>query len=315
MKTLVICIIWGGLSLSVVGCSSTASFEIRHAVKAVHLINSHPDSALTMLESIDDSLIERALFSQEEFVAICYYKAAGLIKRHQYEQAEKWLDKVLVEYTNDQESKHHYVLNKSLAQLQAVENWGRKEVEDSLRLDLVRQLMAVQNTQKRQFTLSEYELQLLNQPFYPVIVLFVFVALLIVFWYDRKEQRINSLFHSLESNELQNKQLRNQMCHIQNLSREQLGVGRRIYEKVRQGGSMRNISVADEQYFIDFYAFVEPESFTQLIAPYKKLSLRHTTYLILVNMGFNDYDIQQILFVQRSTIRNYRLRIKRSRIC
>ena len=35
------------------------------------------------------------------------------------------------------------------------------------------------------------------------------------------------------------------------------------------------------------------------------------TYLILVEMGFNDKDICRILYVKDSTVRNYRMRISK----
>ena len=77
---------------------------------------------------------------------------------------------------------------------------------------------------------------------------------------------------------------------------------------------MKNISVDDEQSFIYYYAFTFPKQYAAIVTSYSKLSLRHTTYLILKEMGFSDTRIQDILFVSDSTIRNYRFRSSKNRI-
>lgn len=305
--------IFGGVPLLLMGCLHLPSPNVKRVVDAQRLMATHPDSAIALLEAIEDSTISEMRLPQYQYMTICHYKAAGFVKKRQYVEAEKWLDKALNVETFDENWKQSCVFHKSLTQLESVEKWGTESIADSLRSALVVQLTDIPKSVPKEPRASEYEQKLINHPYYPVVILFISISLLVVIWYDRKERRINSLHDSLEDNEQQNEQLRDQIHHMQSLSREQLGTGRSIYENVRQGGTMKNISVADEQCFVDYYAFAEPESFTQLTAPYKNLSLRHTTYLILCKMGFDDTDIQRILFVQRSTIRNYRLRIKKNR--
>ena len=94
---------------------------------------------------------------------------------------------------------------------------------------------------------------------------------------------------------------------------EQFGYGKQLYEQVVNGGLLKNISIAQEQNFIDYYALAFPSEYSFLTSPYTNLSLRHTTYLILKNMGYTDSDIQNILYVKASTIRNYRLRINKNK--
>lgn len=304
--------IFGGVPLLIMGCLHVPSPDVRHVVDAQRLMSTHPDSAIVLLETIDDSIICEMRIPQFQYKTICHYKAAGFVIKHQYAEAEKWLDKALNMESFDERWKQSYVFHRLLIQLEAVEKWGTDSIADSLRSALVLQMTDIPKSVPKDFGASEYEQRFINHPYYPIIVLLVTIVLLVVIWYDRKERRINTLHDSLENNEQQNEQLRDQIHHMQSLSREQLGIGRSVYENVRQGGTMKNISVADEQCFIDYYAFIEPKSFSQLMAPYKNLSLRHTTYLILCKMGYNDTDIQRILFVQRSTIRNYRLRIKKN---
>lgn len=304
-------IFFGILSLLMIGCNSATSSDVRQIVKVLHLIEAKPDSAVVLLALVEDSVIDETQLTDEQFVTICHFKAASLVVKHQTEQAEKWLGK---SYSKSfgKTREETCTLYKSLVQLEAVERWGDDGIADSLRYVLVRQLTDVPKSAKETFTLSESELKLINHPFYPIFVFLTFIALLILIWYDRSKRSITNLYNALENNEQQKEQLRNQINHIQAVSREQLGVGHAIYEKVRQGGTMKNISIAEERCFVDYYAFAEPMVFSQLTKPYKNLSLRHTTYLILSEIGYNDAEIQRILFVQPSTIRNYRLRIKRS---
>lgn len=100
---------------------------------------------------------------------------------------------------------------------------------------------------------------------------------------------------------------------MKNSTSEKLGIGKQFYEAVTSGGTMKNISIENEHCFVDYYAFLFPEEYATITRPYNNLSLRHTTYLILLQMGFNDADIKTILFVKPSTIRNYRLRISKTK--
>lgn len=104
-----------------------------------------------------------------------------------------------------------------------------------------------------------------------------------------------------------------QLNELKNVTKEKLGRGKSIYDNVKNGGNMKNISIEDEQCFIDFYAFNFPNEFSNITRDYSSLSLRHTTYLILIGMGFSDSEVQNILFVKDSTIRNYRLRMNKKR--
>ena len=94
---------------------------------------------------------------------------------------------------------------------------------------------------------------------------------------------------------------------------ERLGKGKKIMDHILNGGLIKNISIQDEQCFIDYYAFSNPERYNIITRDYSSLSLRHTTYLVLVELGYSDTDIQKILFVKDSTIRNYRSRMNKKR--
>lgn len=106
---------------------------------------------------------------------------------------------------------------------------------------------------------------------------------------------------------------KNQLNILQKNTNIRLGRGKIIMENILKGGQLKNISIEDEQCFVDYYAFTNPEKFSSITKEYKALSLRHATYLILVDLNFSDSDIQRILFVKDSTIRNYRSRMKKKK--
>lgn len=123
---------------------------------------------------------------------------------------------------------------------------------------------------------------------------------------------ITALQNSIQISEKEKHQLHEQLTQNQQMRSEHIGKGKIIFDQVMAGGTMKNISIADEQCFVDYYAFAHASAYQQLTAAYHALSLRHTTYLILCQMGFSNPQIAHILFVQPSTLRNYRLRIKRN---
>lgn len=129
---------------------------------------------------------------------------------------------------------------------------------------------------------------------------------------ERQTATITQLNNTIRQGEQEKEWLRKQAAHTLQGKYDELGRGKHIYESVLAGGQMKNISMEDEQNFVDYYAFSHPDDYNQLISSYSSLSLRHTTFVILRQLEFSDTEIQRILFVQPSTIRNYRLRIKRN---
>ncbi len=163
-------------------------------------------------------------------------------------------------------------------------------------------------------------------PHLPWVIALLTICIAALCIYDRRRQLYNAkkdeierqtatimqLNESIRQGEQEKEWLRKQATHTLQGKYDELGRGRHIYESVMAGGQMKNISAEDEQSFVDFYAFSHPDDYNRLISSYPSLSLRHTTFIILRQLGFRDSEIQRILFVQPSTIRNYRLRIRRN---
>ena len=155
------------------------------------------------------------------------------------------------------------------------------------------------------------EYKLFNSKYYYYIIFFVSAILFFCVYRHYKSSVINNLNLKMIRNENEMMNLSKQVKIYQKNTFHHLGIGKKIFESIKEGGTMKNISIENEQNFIDYYAFRFPQDYTDIISNYKSLSLRHTSYLILKKMNFLDKDIKRILFVQDSTIRNYRLRIKR----
>ena len=104
--------------------------------------------------------------------------------------------------------------------------------------------------------------------------------------------------------------LKEQIERFKESSAQRLGRGKTIYEAIVNDEKIHELTRAREQDFIDYYAYTFDKQFHALILPYQKLTLRHTTYLVMQQMGLDDRKIAEILNVTDSTIRNYRHRLK-----
>lgn len=177
-------------------------------------------------------------------------------------------------------------------------------------------------------SITHTENKIFHHPFYYLIILFLLSILLLFVFYQHKYETyqdeldnkklllsntIKQLDQQIKHDENEKNKLKEQLCNLQTITTQNLGIGKQIYQTIMNGGNIKSISIRDEQCFIDYYAFSWPQQYANLIAPFSKLSLRHTTYLILVQLGFRDKDIQHILFIKEATIRNYRLRMNKNK--
>ena len=88
-----------------------------------------------------------------------------------------------------------------------------------------------------------------------------------------------------------------------------LGRGKELYGKAERGEPFARFQSADEQSFIDYYAFSNSERFARLMMVYGTPTRRLATYLILRDMGKNSAEIKRILSVSSATIRSYKYRL------
>ena len=242
-------------------------------MEARRLMYQYPDSALKLFLQVPDSTFSAVGMEDAELQTIYVFCADLLLEQGHPQEAKRWLDKVV--------------------------DGQRKEYQQ--RLDEKRG--ALYRTSG-----SPY-----SHPVYWGMLVVLAGLLAGVLIYERKERQVKDLHSSVQNQSEEISLLTDQIHHLRNTTNEQLGRGRQWMERLEQGEPLKNISIEDEQCFVDYYAFVHPEDFQRIIQPFRNLSLRHTTYLILSEMGYTDKDIQRILLVKSSTIRNYRLRMNRNR--
>ena len=124
------------------------------------------------------------------------------------------------------------------------------------------------------------------------------------------EQKIELLQSTGKDYEHEVRLLKEQIGRLKETSAQKLGTGKSIYEAIVKDERIHELTRAREQDFIDYYAYTFSKQFHALILPYQKLTLRHTTYLVMQQMGLDDRKIAELLNVTDSTIRNYRHRLR-----
>ncbi len=233
------------------------------------------------------------------------------MSRNDYAKAEALLNNKLVFDVETQRTEYVKMTTHFTSKLAILKAYSKDhhEKRDSLKEEL---LAALLNTGKSINHLEHVdkpfvENWLINHTLYwPLfIVLCLFLTAILAVQYKMRHTK------RLQHFEAEIKHLNRQAERMQQHTSEQLGKGHQIYDGIINGGDMKNISIADEQCLVDYYAFAFPKEYATLTSPFTNLSLRHTTYLILSNMGFTDAQIKDILFVKGSTIRSYKLRINK----
>lgn len=155
------------------------------------------------------------------------------------------------------------------------------------------------------------------------------IALLIIIYFIRKNKEYREIIdHGIEQIYLKECKIKELMSkgdaygqEVKVLQEElnkqreatalRLGEGKKVYDGILNGEKIANFTKEREQSFIDYYAFTHGIAFHEILSHYKSLTLRHTTYLVLKDMGREDKEIGELLRVTDSTIRNYRHRIGR----
>ena len=313
--------------------TSLGSFRL---LKVEKLLMEDSTKAISMLKVIPESVFqERAFFKIHSHNCIAnayYYKTLGQIEDRNLDEAQKlflhFVDHCML--ANQQQSNSNYKPDSLSSQkLRFLQSIFLADASDDSTISALKQQLTCFKTNVNPLFLSpralSTEYQLLHHPLYWPLLLLVIVATLCVAFYQKKEkethnhlkeeerlrERIAHLESQSDSNSSKLEKMNHQLAQLQEANLLRIGKGKQYYDNVKTGGTMKNISIDDEQCFIDFYAYTFPQEYHKLSAAYSSLTLRHTTFLILSEMGFSDKDICRILFVKDSTIRNYRLRIKK----
>ena len=267
------CVFLIGIICLSCACSKRIDDDYMTIQKVKRLMYTQPDSATALLEKIPNAVFDSLEMSEEDYEDLCLFRADQSLRRQRYDEALCWLNRVIT------------IKRKNSEQEQAL-------------MDRMNRKVPVETF------LTPYYIGVLG-----VLLVLLWSAIL----YDRKSGRMVSLSSSMDAKENEITFLSHQLRRVQECTNEHLGCGKKWYDRLLQGGTMKNISIEEEQHFVDYYSVAFPDRFERITSPYRLLSLRHTTYQILSDMGFSDKEIMRILFVKASTIRNYRLRMNKNK--
>ena len=91
----------------------------------------------------------------------------------------------------------------------------------------------------------------------------------------------------------------------------ELQKGNTIYETIKNKKPIVHYSDEDLNSLIDFYKIINIKVFSSWLERYAPLSVRQYVFLILEDLGYDDYDIADVLGVSDTTVRSTRSRIKK----
>ena len=301
--------------LVLTACTGRRDQNMMLMKRAERQMKTDAQSAMHIIDSIPDTILSKG-FVPEYHNSRCmqvfrYNKAAISLKEGKWGDAKDWLRLIIVQEESTNGKRQAIDFFEKLVLLMNKPKDAVNE-KDSLKNSLISQLLStdgsIQHTAAYDYS-SAIKEATIHSPIYWSAIIFLIICLSLLLFIQQKENKAKAI--SLYQDKIT--QLNKDAERMKNSTSEKLGIGKQIYEAVTSGGTMKNISIENEHCFVDYYAFLFPEEYATITRPYNNLSLRHTTYLILLQMGFNDADIKTILFVKPSTIRNYRLRISKTK--
>lgn len=299
--------------LVLLACTTSQNKNDLLMKRAERLMRTDTYSAMDIVDSIPNSLLYQNVIpnwhNKRCLQVFRYNKAAICVQEEKWEAAKDWMCLIIMQDDSNEGKKQAIDLFEKLVLLS---NHPKEndDIKDSLKNLLVSQLLS-NDTCIKHYYASDYSSAIkettIQSPLYWTSIILLVICISLLLFKQQKENKAKDLFQyqSLIM------QLNKNAERMRESTSEKLGIGKQIYDTVKSGGTMKNISIEYENYFIDYFAFLFPYEYATITQAYTNLSLRHTTYLILRQMGFNDTDIKTILFVRPSTIRNYRLRIAR----
>ena len=277
-------------------------YMVENPYKAMEIIDKIPDSVLSNQSQL-------GWHHGQCITTARYYKAAKDIECNDIVGACYWLRLVIVNDKNNENIRETFELYDTLNIL--ISNQFSNTQDIILKDRLITRLFSISESvnHRTEVIIPHVERYLTSNDFYWPCIFFLSSCLTLLLYIQHKQKKDAAIHDYKTEIEYLNKQAKRQKDNVT----ERLGMGRMMYESVRNGGQMKGISIEQEQCFIDYYAYAYPEEYSMITKPYTKLSLRHTTYLILEAMNYSDAEIQNILFIKRGTIRNYRLRMNKNK--
>ena len=124
-------------------------------------------------------------------------------------------------------------------------------------------------------------------------------------------EKIKTLKTSDRSKQKQIDELKDNISTLYKSIMSELQKGNAIYETIKNKKPIVHYSDEDLNSLIDFYKIINNKIFSGWLERYAPLSVRQYVFLILENLGYDDYDIADVLGVSDTTVRSTRSRIKK----
>jgi len=272
------------------------------------------------------------LLSLKEYPLANTYAELGdiLIEEDSISKAEQCWEKALM-------SKHSTIVANALTSMYRLNKEKGKHIKA---LDVLERLTILKdsiNHASEQAQLAEiqykYDKQVVEKRFYQLLAwsfgaaLFTIIIVYCLVRYHRhtvksysnqlmimeesiicKQRQIAALEYSGEEHQEEIKALQRQIIKLREQSKERLGIGKRIYDKIILGNHLSPTD--DEHCLVEYFSVIHFEIYNQWMHDYQGLSARQIVILMLLNMGKNDAEIAQILCVTQGAVRTNKSRIK-----
>lgn len=124
-------------------------------------------------------------------------------------------------------------------------------------------------------------------------------------------EKIKSLKTSDRSKQKEIDELKDNISTLYKSIMSELQKGYTIYEIIKNKKSIVHYTDEDLNSLVDFYKIINNKVFSGWIERYTPLSVRQYVFLILEDLGYDDYDIADVLGVSDTTVRSTRSRIKK----
>ena len=124
-------------------------------------------------------------------------------------------------------------------------------------------------------------------------------------------EKIKTLRTSDRSKQKEIDELKDNISTLYKSIMSELQKGNTIYETIKNKKPIVHYSDEDLNSLIDFYKIINIKVFSSWLERYAPLSVRQYVFLILEDLGYDDYDIADVLGVSDTTVRSTRSRIKK----
>ncbi|MGN0223476.1 MAG: hypothetical protein ACI4AM_05570 [Muribaculaceae bacterium] len=127
-------------------------------------------------------------------------------------------------------------------------------------------------------------------------------------------RQIGQLEQSGKAAEQQIVELRKRISVLQKKQSEILSLGRQRYHELESGGKTVKWSKDDFEHFIEYYKVVDLPFVQQLETEYDNLSAIHKVFLILLNQGKTNDEVQDTMGLSAGAFRTMKYRIKKKQL-